>query len=43
MNIFDYENEDSIGYVSSVDTATLVISVENEKMLSHLQVNHLPE
>lgn len=41
MNIFDYENNDSIGYVSSVDTATIVISVDNENMLRHLQVNHL--
>lgn len=41
MNIFDNNQEDLIGVVESVDTASVVISVENDEKLRNLQVNHL--
>lgn len=41
MGIFDYESEQAIGIVNSVDTSTVVISVENDSKLKQLQVNHL--
>ena len=41
MGIFDYESEQAIGTVNSVDTSTVVISVEDDSKLKQLQVNHL--
>ena len=41
MTIFNFENNASIGTVFSVDTATLIIKVENLEKLRKLQVNHL--
>ena len=43
MGIFDYEknSEEKIGTVESVDTANVVIKVDNEDLLKQLQVNHL--
>ncbi|MDN5341527.1 MAG: hypothetical protein PWP28_402 [Oceanotoga sp.] len=41
MGIFDYESEYAIGTVNSVDTSTVVISVEDDSKLKQLQVNHL--
>lgn len=41
MPIFDYSNEDSIGFVYSVDTGTVLVSVSNLDALRKLQVNHL--
>ncbi len=41
MTMFDYEAEESIGTVESVDTGTVVVHVENEEKLKVLQVNQL--
>jgi len=41
MSIFNYESHEVLGTVESVDTATVVIKVENEERLRELQVNHL--
>lgn len=41
MSIFNYESHEAIGTVESVDTGTIVIKVEDENKLRHLQVNHL--
>ena len=41
MNIFNYESHDVLGTVESVDTATVVIRVENDNRLRDLQINHL--
>ncbi|MCD4812486.1 ATP-binding protein [bacterium] len=41
MSIFNYESDDAIGLVESVDTATVVVRVGNEEKLRQLQVNHL--
>lgn len=41
MTIFDYTQEDLLGTVESVDTATIVIRVDNDDRLRGLQVNHL--
>ncbi|MGV8080965.1 MAG: ATP-binding protein [Syntrophales bacterium] len=41
MPIFDYNNEESIGSVYSVDTGTVLVSVSNLDALRKLQVNHL--
>ena len=43
MSIFDYEENSSekIGVVESVDTANIVIKVENEEKLKKMQVNQL--
>lgn len=41
MGIFDYESEQAIGTVNSVDTSTVVISLEDDSKLKQLQVNHL--
>lgn len=37
------DNENSIGKVLSVDTGTVVISVENEDLLNSMQVNQIIE
>ena len=41
MAIFDFEDNASIGTVFSVDTATLIVKVEELDKLRKLQVNHL--
>lgn len=41
MNIFDYACEEILGTVESVDTATVIIRVDNDDRLRGLQVNHL--
>ena len=41
--IFDFEksSSDKIGVVESVDTANIIIKIENEEKLKKMQVNHL--
>lgn len=43
MGIFDFEkvSEEKIGVVESVDTASVVIKIENLEKLKRMQVNHL--
>lgn len=41
MEIFDYDPVELLGTVESVDTATIVIRVEEDEKLKGLQVNHL--
>lgn len=41
MSILDYEDNDSLGRVRSVDTATVVIAVDDVERLRKLQVNRL--
>lgn len=43
MSIFDFEKDspDKIGIVESVDTANIIIKIENEEKLKRMQVNHL--
>jgi uncharacterized protein len=41
MALFDYKDTDSLGNVKAVDTATVVIFVENLELLPKLQVNRL--
>lgn len=41
MSIFNYGTNDAIGKVSSVDTSTVVIAIDDESKLRQLQVNHL--
>jgi hypothetical protein len=43
MSIFDFANNSSekIGVVESVDTANIIIKIENEEKLKKMQVNHL--
>jgi DNA helicase HerA-like ATPase len=41
MTIFDYRDEDTLGKVASVDTATVIITVEDTEKLKRLQVNRL--
>lgn len=41
MAIFEFQDSDAIGTVFSVDTATLIIKVEELEKLRRLQVNHL--
>jgi len=43
MSILDFEKDslDRIGAVESVDTANIVIKIENEEKLKRMQVNHL--
>ncbi len=41
MGVFDYESNEAIGFVESVDTSIVVVRVEDEKKLCQLQVNHL--
>ncbi len=41
MSIFDYSERDAIGYVYSVDTGTVLITVSNLDALRRMQVNHL--
>ena len=41
MTLFDYQNEEAIGTVYSVDTGTVIVSVSDVEHLRSLQVNHL--
>lgn len=41
MSIFKFENDFLIGNVIAVDTASVVVKVENEDVLSEIQVNNL--
>lgn len=41
MNILDYKDDESLGRVRSVDTATVVITVDDVDRLRKLQVNRL--
>ena len=41
MKIFDYRDEDALGTVSAVDTATVVVRVADVERLRRLQVNRL--
>lgn len=41
MTIFNYSDEDTLGKVASVDTATVIITVEDTEKLKRLQVNRL--
>lgn len=41
MNIFDNNQEDLIGVVESVDTASVIVSIDNDEKLRNLQVNHI--
>lgn len=41
MPIFNFRDEDALGKVASVDTANVIVDVENIDQLKRLQVNHL--
>ncbi len=41
MSIFEYTPEELLGTVESVDTATVIVRVDNDDKLRGLQVNHL--
>lgn len=41
MSIFNFESMQLFGRIQSVDTASAVVNVTNEALLSKLQVNHL--
>jgi len=41
MSIFNYQSNEVLGTVESVDTSTVVIRVEDDEQLRELQVNHL--
>jgi DNA helicase HerA-like ATPase len=41
MPIFNFKDEEALGKVASVDTATVMVEVENVHQLKRLQVNHL--
>ncbi|GAB2877148.1 ATP-binding protein [Microbulbifer echini] len=41
MAIFNFSDDDALGTVSSVDTATVIVSVEDSEKLKRLQVNRL--
>ena len=41
QKIFDFEGQEPIGKVQSVDTSTVVVRVERSDLLSKLQVNHM--
>ncbi|NLK40177.1 MAG: ATP-binding protein [Clostridiales bacterium] len=43
MGIFDYQDSttEKIGTVESVDTANIIIKIDNEELLKKMQVNHL--
>ena len=41
MTIFKFSDEDALGTVSSVDTATVIIAIEDSEQLKRLQVNRL--
>lgn len=41
MPIFNFKDEEALGRVASVDTANVIVDVENVDHLKRLQVNHL--
>jgi len=41
MNLFNYKDEEALGTVASVDTSTVIITVEDSDKLKRLQVNRL--
>jgi hypothetical protein len=41
VNIFDYKQDEVLGTVESVDTASVIVRVESDDHLRGLQVNHL--
>lgn len=41
MTIFNFKDDDALGTVSSVDTATVIVAVEDSEQLKRLQVNRL--
>ena len=41
MSVFDFDTMNAFGRVQSVDTATIIVQVEDTAQLSKLQVNHL--
>lgn len=41
MGIFKFEDTSLIGNVIAVDTSSVVVKVENEDVLSEIQVNNL--
>lgn len=41
MSLFEFKNDSLIGNVIAVDTASVVVKVENEYVLSEIQVNNL--
>ena len=41
MTIFNFTDDDALGTVSSVDTATVIVAVEDSEQLKRLQVNRL--
>ncbi|MFC6673698.1 ATP-binding protein [Marinobacterium aestuariivivens] len=41
MPIFNFMDEDALGKVASVDTANVIVEVDNVDQLKRLQVNHL--
>lgn len=41
MPIFNFRDEEALGKVASVDTANVIVDVENVDQLKRLQVNHL--
>lgn len=41
MGIFAYKDEDALGQVASVDTATVIVEVNDIEQLKRLQVNRL--
>jgi len=41
MSIFNFKDEEALGKVASVDTANVIVDVENVSHLKKLQVNHL--
>ena len=41
MSIFKFDDKEALGKVTSVDTANVIIDVENVDQLKRLQVNHL--
>lgn len=41
MSLFEFKNDFLIGNVIAVDTASIVVKVENDDVLSEIQVNNL--
>lgn len=41
VGIFEFAPDELLGTVESVDTATVIVKIENEDKLRGLQVNHL--
>lgn len=41
MGVLDFNKEDTLGIVESVDTSTVVIRVDSDEKIKGLQVNHL--